>query len=97
MAVPQPSQPPAMTSMPLVEPPKFSGLKDLQSPEVSLGCLDSFCLVSGIDEAKRLSNVVPAALEGSAELWRRFVGAFASCGEFAQAFCRDLLSTPNAA
>ena len=89
---PQPSQPHAVTSTQLVEPPKFSGFNDLQSPEVFLERLENFCLVSGIDEPKRLSNVVPAALEGSAKLWWRFVGAFNSWDEFTKAFSAEFAS-----
>ncbi|KAH7963458.1 hypothetical protein HPB52_021225 [Rhipicephalus sanguineus] len=96
--VPQPPQPPqpsqlhAVTSTPLDEPPKFSGFNDLQSPEVFPERLKNFCLVSGIDEAKRLSNVVPAALEGSAKIWWRFVGAFNLWDEFTKAFCAEFAS-----
>ncbi|KAH7985205.1 hypothetical protein HPB52_024265 [Rhipicephalus sanguineus] len=56
------------------------------------GTLENFCLVSGIDEAKRLSNVVPAALEGSAKLWWQFVGAFNSWDEFTKTFRAEFAS-----
>lgn len=88
------SQPPAVTCTPYgtSEPPKFTGFNDLQSPEVFLERLENFCLVSGIDSARRLSNVVPAALEGSAKLWWRFVGVFATWEEFTQAFRAEFAS-----
>ncbi|KAL3219463.1 hypothetical protein MRX96_005759 [Rhipicephalus microplus] len=72
--VPQHAQPPAMTSTLLVEPPKFSGFSDPQSPKVFLEQLGNFSLVSGMNEAKRPHNMLPDALEGSAKLWRWFVG-----------------------
>lgn len=37
--------------------------------------MDNFFLRSGVDQAERLSNVVPAALDGSAKLWWWFIGA----------------------
>ncbi|CAN7947185.1 unnamed protein product [Ixodes pacificus] len=71
---------------------KFSGFSDLQSPEEFLERLENFCLVTGVAADKRLSQVVPAALEGSAKLWWRFVGDFASWDNFTSAFRAEFAS-----
>lgn len=69
-----------------LEPPKFAGFGDLQSPDEFLDRLDSFCLLNGVKPGDRLTHVVPAALEGSAKLWFRFTEKFADWAAFAAAF-----------
>ncbi|KAH8008915.1 hypothetical protein HPB51_007571 [Rhipicephalus microplus] len=47
--------------------PRYSGVGDLQSSKEFLERLESFCLVTGVAADKRLTHVVPAALEGGAK------------------------------
>lgn len=49
--------------------PRYSGVRDLQSPEEFLEHLENFCLVTGVAADKRMTHVAPAALEGGAKLW----------------------------
>ncbi|KAG0426459.1 hypothetical protein HPB47_026434, partial [Ixodes persulcatus] len=84
-----PSSAPAKQRFVALEPPKFTGFGDLQSPEEFVDPLDSFCLLNGIRPEDRLSRVVPAALEGSAELWFRFTQNFADWQAFVTAFRRE--------
>lgn len=72
-----------------VQPPKFIGFGDLQSPDEFLDHLENFCLVHGVKLEDRLSRVVPAALQGSAKLWFRFTEAFADWSTFATAFRKE--------
>lgn len=74
------------------QPPKYKGFNDPQSPEEFLDRLETFCLVSGVAADRRLTHIVPAALEGSAKLWWRFVSAFASWEEFTAAFIAEFSS-----
>ncbi|KAL3182555.1 hypothetical protein MRX96_007229 [Rhipicephalus microplus] len=68
------------------------GLRDKASPEEFLECLENFCLVTGVAADKRLTQVVPAALEGGAKLWWRFVRGFDSREESSAAFYSELSS-----
>lgn len=72
-----------------VQPPKFIGFGDLQSPDEFLDHLENFCLVHGVKLEDRLSRVVPAALQGSAKLWFRFTEDFADWSTFATAFRKE--------
>lgn len=72
--------------------PRYSGVRDLQSPEEFLERLENFCLVTGVAADKRLTQVVPAALEGGAKLWWRFVRGFESWEEFTAAFRSEFAS-----
>lgn len=72
--------------------PKYAGFSDLQSPEEFLERLENFCLITGVAADKRLSQVVPAALEGSAKLWWRFVGDFPAWDDFTSAFRAEFAS-----
>ncbi|KAH6927864.1 hypothetical protein HPB50_009753 [Hyalomma asiaticum] len=74
------------------QPPRFAGFGDAQSPEEFLDRLETFCLVTGVAAEKRLTHVVPAALEGSAKLWLRFVKTFASWEDFKAAFIAEFSS-----
>ncbi|KAH8028130.1 hypothetical protein HPB51_013177 [Rhipicephalus microplus] len=62
------------------------------SPEEFLERLENFCLVTGVAADKRLTHVVPAALEGGAKLWWRFVRGFDSWEQFTAAFRSELSS-----
>ncbi|KAL3189236.1 hypothetical protein MRX96_002908 [Rhipicephalus microplus] len=66
--------------------PRYSCVKDLQSPEEFLERLENFCLVTGVTADKRLTHVVPDALEGGAKLSWRFVRGFNSWEQFTSAF-----------
>lgn len=72
--------------------PRYTGFRDLQSPEEFLERLETFCIVSGVSAEKRLSHVVPAALEESAKLWWRFVGGFTEWDAFKSAFVSEFSS-----
>lgn len=72
--------------------PRYSGVRDLQSPEEFLERLENFCLVTGVAADKRLTHVVPAALEGGAKLWWRFVRGFDSWEQFTAAFRSEFSS-----
>ncbi|KAG0423075.1 hypothetical protein HPB47_001128 [Ixodes persulcatus] len=72
-----------------VQPPKFIGFGDLQSPDEFLDHLENVCLVHGVKLEDRLSRVVPAALQGSAKLWFRFTEDFADWSTFATAFRKE--------
>ncbi|KAL3203329.1 hypothetical protein MRX96_041945 [Rhipicephalus microplus] len=72
--------------------PRYSGARDLQSPEEFLERLENFCLVTGVAADKRLTHVVPAALEGGAKLWWRFVRGFDSWEQFTAAFRSEFSS-----
>ncbi|KAL3193620.1 hypothetical protein MRX96_016967 [Rhipicephalus microplus] len=72
--------------------PRYSGARDLQSPEEFLERLENFCLVTGVAADKRLTHVVPAALEGGAKLWWRFVRGFDSWEQFIAAFRSEFSS-----
>ncbi|KAH8042739.1 hypothetical protein HPB51_025643 [Rhipicephalus microplus] len=74
------------------QPPRFAGFGDAQSPEEFLDRLETFCLVTGVAADKRLTHIVPAALEGSAKLWLRFVKSFASWDDFKAAFVAEFSS-----
>ncbi|KAH6924295.1 hypothetical protein HPB50_014707 [Hyalomma asiaticum] len=74
------------------QPPRFAGFGDAQSPEEFLDRLETFCLVTGVAAEKSLAHVVPAALEGSAKLWLRFVKIFASWEDFKVAFIAEFSS-----
>lgn len=74
------------------QPPRFTGFSDTQSPEEFLDQLETFCLVTGIGADRRLSHVVPAALEGSAKLWLRFVKSFSSWDDFRASFIAEFSS-----
>ncbi|KAG0411938.1 hypothetical protein HPB47_010934 [Ixodes persulcatus] len=69
-----------------VQPPKFIGFGDLQSPDEFLDHLENFCLVQGVKLEDQLSRVVPAAVQGSAKLWFRFTENFVDWSMFATAF-----------
>ncbi|KAH7969831.1 hypothetical protein HPB52_022352 [Rhipicephalus sanguineus] len=82
VSAPQPSQPPAMASMPLVEPPKFSGFKDLQSPEYSLerafASLDEFTQAfrtdfTSIDSKHRLKEDLQQRTQHHEENVKEFI------------------------
>ncbi|KAH7964871.1 hypothetical protein HPB49_001942 [Dermacentor silvarum] len=60
-----------------------------QSPEEFLARLETFCLVRSVAADKRLTHIVPAALEGSVKLWWQFVNSFASWEEFTAAFIAE--------
>ncbi|KAL3200336.1 hypothetical protein MRX96_043448 [Rhipicephalus microplus] len=62
------------------------------SPEEFLERLENFCLVTGVAADKRLTHVVPAALEGGAKLWWRFVRGFDSWEQFTAAFRSEFSS-----
>ncbi|KAH8033516.1 hypothetical protein HPB51_013437 [Rhipicephalus microplus] len=66
--------------------PRYSGARDLQSPEEFLERLKKFCLATGVAADKRLTHVVPDALEADAKLWWRFVRGFDSWEQFTAAF-----------
>ncbi|KAH8032159.1 hypothetical protein HPB51_023303 [Rhipicephalus microplus] len=72
--------------------PRYSGARDLQSPEEFLERLENFCLVTGVAADKRLTHVVPAALEGGVKLWWRFVRGFDSWEQFTAAFRSEFSS-----
>ncbi|KAL3178148.1 hypothetical protein MRX96_038668 [Rhipicephalus microplus] len=72
--------------------PRYSGARDLQSPEEFLERLENFCLVTGVAADKRLTHMVPAALEGGAKLWWRFVRGFNSWEQFTAAFRSEFSS-----
>ncbi|KAH7952243.1 hypothetical protein HPB52_020498 [Rhipicephalus sanguineus] len=74
------------------QPSRFTGFSDTQSPEEFLDQLETFCLVTGIGADRRLSHVVPAALEGSAKLWLRFVKLFSSWDDFRASFIAEFSS-----
>lgn len=80
---------PRLAAAPL---PRYSGVRDLQSPEEFLERLENFCLVAGVAADKRLTQVVPAALDGGAKLWWRFVRGFNSWEEFTAAFRAEFAS-----
>ncbi|KAL3216865.1 hypothetical protein MRX96_032744 [Rhipicephalus microplus] len=62
------------------------------SPEEFLERLENFCLVTGVAADKRLTHVVPAALEGGAKLWWRFVRGFDSWEQSTAAFRSEFSS-----
>ncbi|KAL3199533.1 hypothetical protein MRX96_013856 [Rhipicephalus microplus] len=64
----------------------------LQSPEEFLERLQNFCLVTGVADDKRLTHVVPAALEHGANWWWRFVRGFDSWEQFTAAFRSEFSS-----
>ncbi|XP_040069975.1 uncharacterized protein LOC120842853 [Ixodes scapularis] len=68
------------------QPPRFSGFRDLQSPEGFIEKLESYCLIHGVKPEDRISRVVPAVLDESAKLWFRFAGEFTSWDSFVTAF-----------
>ncbi|KAG0422448.1 hypothetical protein HPB47_001729 [Ixodes persulcatus] len=72
-----------------VQPSKFIGFGDLQSPDEFLDHLENFCLGHGAKLEDRLSRVVPAALQGSAKLWFRFTEDFADWSTFATALRKE--------
>lgn len=72
--------------------PKFTGFSDRQSPEEFIERLENFCLITGVTTENRLSQVVPAALDGSAKLWWRFIGNFGSWDDFKTAFRAEFAS-----
>ncbi|KAG0433317.1 hypothetical protein HPB47_020034 [Ixodes persulcatus] len=72
--------------------PKFTGFSDRQSPEEFIERLENFCLITGVTIENRLSQVVPAALEGSAKLWWRFIGDFGSWDDFKTGFRTEFAS-----
>ncbi|KAH6936062.1 hypothetical protein HPB50_012981 [Hyalomma asiaticum] len=75
------------------QPPMFAGFGDAQSPEEFLDWLETFCLVTGVAADKRLTHTIPAALEGSAKLWLRFIKSFASWEDFKVVFITEFSST----
>ncbi|KAG0429183.1 hypothetical protein HPB47_023864 [Ixodes persulcatus] len=54
--------------------------------------LENFCLITGVTIENRLSQVVSAALEGSAKLWWRFIGDFGSWDDFKTGFRAEFAS-----
>lgn len=54
--------------------PKFIGYEDTQTPKEFLEKLEMFCSLTGVPQDKRLRQVLPAALEGTAKLWWKFMG-----------------------
>ncbi|KAH8032463.1 hypothetical protein HPB51_025916 [Rhipicephalus microplus] len=77
--------------------PRYFDTRDLQSLEKFLERLENFCLVTGVAANKRLTHVVPAALEGGAKSWWRFVRGFVrgfdSWEQFTAAFCSEFSSS----
>lgn len=63
-----------------LEPPKFAGFGDLHSPKEFVDRLESLCALNSVKTEARLTHLVPAALEGSAELWLRFKGEVRQLG-----------------
>ncbi|KAH8037105.1 hypothetical protein HPB51_008529 [Rhipicephalus microplus] len=66
--------------------PRYSCVRDLQSPEEFLEHLENFCFVTGVAADKRLTQVIPAVLEDGAKLWWQFVRGFDSWEQFTAAF-----------
>ncbi|KAL3210471.1 hypothetical protein MRX96_008715 [Rhipicephalus microplus] len=54
--------------------------------------LENFCLVTGVAADKRLTRMVPAALESGEKLWWQFVCGFNSWKQFTAAFRSEFLS-----
>lgn len=61
------------------------GYRDLQSPEEFLERLETFCIISGAPEEKRLTHVTLAVLEVSGKLWWHFVGGSTELDTFESA------------
>ncbi|KAL3189925.1 hypothetical protein MRX96_020264 [Rhipicephalus microplus] len=72
--------------------PRFVGFQDVQHPEEFLNKVDNFCLINGIALEDRVRRVFTAALDGSAKLWHRFAGPFATWDAFVTAFRRKFAS-----
>lgn len=72
--------------------PRFAGFQDVQHPEEFLSKVDNFCLINGIALEDRVRRVITAALDGSAKLWHRFAGPFATWDAFVTAFRREFAS-----
>ncbi|KAL3250558.1 hypothetical protein MRX96_055461 [Rhipicephalus microplus] len=72
--------------------PRFAGFQDVQHPEELLSKVDNFCLINGIAPEDRVRRVVTTALDGSAKLWHRFAGPFATLDAFVTAFRREFAS-----
>ncbi|KAL3183329.1 hypothetical protein MRX96_000304 [Rhipicephalus microplus] len=68
--------------------PRFAGFQDVRHPEEFLSKVDNFCLINDIALEDRV-RVVTAALDGSAKLWHRFAGPFATWDAFVTAFRRE--------
>ncbi|KAH7934493.1 hypothetical protein HPB51_029142 [Rhipicephalus microplus] len=71
--------------------PRFAGFQDVQHPEKFLSKVDNFRLINGIALEDRV-RVVTAALDGSAKLWHRFAGPFATWDAFVTTFRREFAS-----
>ncbi|KAH8028939.1 hypothetical protein HPB51_020727 [Rhipicephalus microplus] len=72
--------------------PRFAGFQDVHHPEEFLSKVDNFRLSNCIALEDRVRRVVTAALDGSAKLWHRFAGPFATWDAFVTAFRREFAS-----
>lgn len=72
--------------------PKFIGYEDTQTPKEFLEKLEMFCSLTGVPQDKRLRQVLPAALEGTAKLWWKFTGGFDNWESFVQEFQSEFAS-----
>lgn len=70
--------------------PKYSGFNDIRSLEEFLDWLETFCLVNGVTTDKRLTHIVPTALEIGTKLQGHFLTMFAAWEEFTEAFIAAL-------
>ncbi|KAM7285424.1 NF-kappa-B essential modulator-like [Ixodes scapularis] len=75
-----------------IQLPKFIGYEDRQSPTDFLDKFENFCLVTGVPDSKRVRQVLPAALEGTAKLWWRFAGGFEDWETFVKEFHAEFAS-----
>ncbi|KAK8782322.1 hypothetical protein V5799_016338 [Amblyomma americanum] len=65
--------------------PKFIGYEDSQPPQTFLDRFVEYCDLGGIPNDRRL-QLIPAALEGSAKQWWRFIGGHSDWASFAEDF-----------
>lgn len=65
--------------------PRFVGYEDGQSPREFLERYKEYCDVCGIPTESRV-QLLPAALDGTAKQWWRFVGGFSEWSAFTAAF-----------
>ncbi|CAN7995932.1 unnamed protein product [Ixodes pacificus] len=75
-----------------IQLPKFIGYEDRQSPTDFLDKFENFCLVTAVPDSKRVRQVLPAALEGTAKLWWRFAGGFEDWDSFVKEFHAEFAS-----
>ncbi|KAG0442171.1 hypothetical protein HPB47_015764 [Ixodes persulcatus] len=75
-----------------IQLPKFNGYEDHHNPSEFLEKFENFCLVTGIRSDKRVRQVLPAALEGTAKLWWRFSGGFEDWDTFTKEFHAEFAS-----